>query len=90
MLGLEPGDEAFAVLRLQPPEAQKGMHLVDVAAHAFAHPPEAMHERIAGDLQEIALAMQNAPDERIEKRVALRVAMRHDLGDPFVRGARQG
>ena len=49
-----------------------------------------MHERIAGDLQEIALAMQNAPDERIEKRVALRVAMRHDLGDPVVRGARQG
>jgi hypothetical protein len=90
VLRLEPGDEVLAAVLLHAAEAQEGVHLMDVAAHAFAHQPEPMHERIAGDVEKAALAVQHAPDEGVEERVTLRVAVRHHVGDELVHGARQG
>ena len=40
VLRLEPGDIALAAFALHAAEADEGVHLVDVAAHAFLHAQE--------------------------------------------------
>jgi hypothetical protein len=42
MLGLEPGDEELTFVALHEAEAQEGMHLVEIAADSFGHPPQPM------------------------------------------------
>ena len=86
MLGLEEGDVA---LRLAggAPEAPEGMHLVDVAPHRLRHEFQAVDERLGRDLEEVALAVQHAPEEPVQKRVALRVAVADDALDEGRDGA---
>jgi hypothetical protein len=82
MLGLEPGDvPAFAVRVLHFAEAQEGVHLADVAPDRFPHRLQPMNERVARHLQQVALAMQDAPDQPVEQGVALRLAVTDDALD---------
>jgi hypothetical protein len=88
VLRLKPGNETLAAtLLLDSAEAQEGVHLMDVATHVLAHQLEPVDERVAGDIQEAALAMDHAPDERVEERVTLGIAVRHHVGDERVHGA---
>ena len=81
MVGLEPGDEAhlsraiWAVGIVRFAEAQEGVHLVDVAPHRFGHKLEAMHQRVTLHFEQVALAVQDAPDELVEQRETLGIAM---------------
>ena len=83
MLRLEPGGEAFEAFMVHAAEAHEGVHLVQVAPHGARHEIEPMHQRIAGDLQQIALAVEHAPDEPVEQRIAFRIAVAdHMLDEP--------
>ena len=70
-------------------EAQEGVHLVEVAPDRLRHRLEPVHERVARDLEELALAVQDAPEERVEERVALRVAVADHEADELGDGPRQ-
>ena len=90
VVGLEPGDEALVSVDLGSSEADEGMHLVQVAADRLGHAFEAEHQRVGGDLEQVALTVKETPDQRVEKRVALGVAVADDEADQVVGGARQG
>ena len=62
-------------------EAHEGVHLVQVAPHGARHQIEPVHQRIAGDLEQIALAVEHAPDEPVEQGVALRIAVADHMLD---------
>ena len=85
MLRLEPGDEMLAVLGLDAAEAQERGHLVHVAAHGFLHALQPVHQRIGCDREQLALAMRDAPEQFVEQREALGIAVAHDvLGKPHI------
>ena len=90
VVGLEPGDEALVAVDLDPAEADEGVHLVQVAADRLGHALEAEHQRVGGDLEQVALAVEETPDQRVEKRVALGVAVADHKADQVVGGAGQG
>jgi hypothetical protein len=52
---------------------------VHVAAHGFLHARQPVHQRIRGDRHQLALAMCDAPEQFIEQREALGIAMTHDV-----------
>ena len=79
MLRLEPGDEMLAVLGLDAAEAQERGHLVHVAAHGFLHALQPVHQRIGCDREQLALAMRDAPEQFVEQREALGIAVAHDV-----------
>ena len=89
VVGLEPGDEALVAVGLDPAEADEGMHLVQVAADRLGHALEAEHQRVGGDLEQVALAVEETPDQRVEKRVAFGIAVAHNEADQVVGGAGQ-
>ena len=76
MVRLEPGDEALRARRLRTRrKRRKACILCRSRRDRLAHALEAMDERIARDLEEVALAVQDAPDEAVEQGVALGVAV---------------
>ena len=89
VLGLEPGDEALAILALDPAEAQEGVHLVQIAADRARHAVEPMHQRIARHVEQRALAVQDAPDQAVEQGVALRIAVADDEPDQLADARRK-
>ena len=90
VVGLEPGDEALVSVGLDSSEADEGVHLVQVATDRLGHALEAEHQRIGGDLEQVALTVKETPDQRVEKRVAFGLAVAHHKADQVVGGAGQG
>ena len=90
VVGLEPGDEALVAVDLDPAEADEGVHLVQVAADGLGHALEAEDQRVGGDLEQVALAVEEAPDQGVEEGVALGVAVADHEADQVVGGAGQG
>ena len=81
MRWLEPGDEVVALPR-HFAEAHEGLHLVRVAADLLRqlhHPPGV---GVGGRRQHMRLAVGDAPQQAIQQRVPLRIAVaEHGLGD---------
>jgi hypothetical protein len=77
MLGLEPGDHARLLIRLDLSEPNKGMHLVRVAAHFLGHALEPLHERIGAVLHRLAV-VADAAKEGVEQGRNVRLAMADD------------
>jgi hypothetical protein len=79
VLRLEPGDEALTLSGFHPPKANKGVHLVDLAAHRLSHAREPVDQRVRGILQEVPLAVHQTPERFLEQHKALAVAVADDV-----------
>src|SRR5437870_10387786 len=66
MLRFEPGHEMRLLLAADFAEADKGMHLVLVAAHGFCHGGDLGHVRIGRDIKQIVTGSQ-PPQQAIEQ-----------------------
>ncbi len=87
MLRLEPSDEALRAGLVHAAEAQEGVHLVDVAPDRPRHEVEAMHQRIARDVEQARARRAACARQGVEQRVALRVAVADSLVDAVADGA---
>ena len=90
MIRFEPGHHPFAALDLRLPEAHKGVHLVQIAAQRLFHAVQPVHQRIAGDGRQRRFAVADAPDQLIQQRVTLRVAVADQQFDHLRHLPRQG
>ena len=75
MLRLEPGDKAFAIRILDAAEAHEGGHLVQVAPHRLFHLLQPMDQRIGEDRQQHAVFVEQPPQQLVQQRETLRIAM---------------
>ena len=74
MFGLEPGDVMRVLLAADLAEADKGLHLVLVAAHRARHRRDQRDIRIGRDRQQIVMAAQ-PPQQPVQDRKALGIAV---------------
>ena len=74
MIGFEPCDVTGRAVRLDLAEADKGMHLVEVAPHLLGHRLHPPHQRIGGVVQRLGLLPQ-AQQQRVKQSEALWVRM---------------
>src|SRR5690242_19522674 len=75
MMRLEPRGENCAAFHLGLFEAKEGMHLVDVAANGMRIVHQARDTSIAGALNQLALALGDAPEDLIKKREPVTAAV---------------
>ena len=90
VLGLEPGNEAGAVLRADFAEADECVHLVGIAADGFFHGCQAGDVGVGGHPHQGRLAMGQAPEHAIKQGEALRVAVADGAFGQFNEGAGDG
>ena len=74
MVGLEEGDEASTLAFLYFAEADKGVHLVRVAAHFLGELFQPVDQRVGAVLQRPAVGLE-LPQHGVEQGEALRVRM---------------
>ena len=74
MLRLEPGDEVRFLLAADFAEADKGVHLVLVAAHGLGHRGDLGHVGIGRDIEQIVVLPQ-PPQQAVEQGEPLGVAV---------------
>src|SRR5690554_4066175 len=77
MIRLEPGDETLVFAFLDADKANKGAHLVDVAADRLFKFAKADHVRVGRDLHEMRFGAQ-AEKQAVEQREARRVRVTDD------------
>ncbi len=74
VIGFEPGDERVG-LAGHLPEAHEGLHLVRVAAHRLRQRHQPQHIGVGRIGQHRAFAMRDAPQQAVQQRQPLRIAM---------------
>ena len=81
MRRLEPRNEHGSLRLRDFAKAHEGLHLMHVAPHGLGRLLAPGHVVIAGDMQQLAFAMGETPEQAIQKGVATRVGMRqHRIG----------
>ncbi len=79
VLGLEPGDVARACAGPDLLEAQEGLHLVRGPAHGAHHALRAGDVGIGSEVEQVALAMHEPPEQAIEQSPAPGVGVQRNL-----------